>query len=77
MLNFMKFRQVGTEIHACGQTDGDDKTNSPFAIFPTPKNPTSSPCPGPLYLQLGHKSLSKLSQKKKKTLIIIRLSEMY
>jgi len=52
---------MGTEIHASGQTDGDNKTNNAFAVFPTRlKNPTSNTCPGPLCLQLGHKPLSKL-----------------
>jgi hypothetical protein len=35
----MKFRSVGIEIHAGGQIDGDNKTNSAFPIFSNaPKN---------------------------------------
>jgi len=61
MLNFMKFRPVRTESYAGGQTEGNDKTNSAFAIFPTHlNNPKSSLCPGSFCVQLGYKSLSKL-----------------
>jgi len=31
----MELRPVWNEIHAGGQTDGDDRTNSAFVIFPT------------------------------------------
>jgi hypothetical protein len=56
LLNFMKFLRVTTEMHAGGQTGGDNKTNSAFAIFPTSlKIPTSTACPGPFCIQLGHK----------------------
>jgi hypothetical protein len=33
MLNFLKFPPVVTLSHEGGQIDGDDKTNSSFAIF--------------------------------------------
>jgi hypothetical protein len=60
MLNFMKFRPVGTEMHAGGQTGGVDETNSAFAIFNAPKeNAISSTFAGPFFIQLGHKPFSK------------------
>jgi len=61
ILNFMKFRPVRTEVYAGGQTKGNNKTNSAFAIFSKHlNNPESSLCPGSFCLQLGYKPLSKL-----------------
>jgi len=46
MLNFLKFPPVVTLSHARGQIDGDDKTNSSFAIFSKHlNNSKSNPCP--------------------------------
>jgi len=57
----LKFPPVVTLSHAGGQIDGDDKTNSPFAIFPKHlNNSKSSPCPRFFCLHLGYKPLSKL-----------------
>jgi hypothetical protein len=61
MLNNLKFPPVGTYRHAGRQRDGDDKTNSAFAIFPMHlKHPASSPCPWSFCLELGDKTLSKI-----------------
>ena len=65
----MKFRLVGTEIHAGGQIDGDDKTNRSLAIFPTHlKKSYLQPVSGTLLYTAWSQTIDKVIAKNLKLL---------